>query len=196
MSKAPLLLSLLLAFPLAAEKDPWAESYRLEAQKQYAQAAQALSGLPQNLELLQLRQAYLAYLQGRYEDSVAGYRRAMAAFPQSLDAQLGLTLPLLALRRWEEAALVARKVIDQCAWNYWAHVRLLVAEEGLQQWKALAIHGQELAKRYPSDPTAFTYWARGEAHAGRSSEARQAYRRVLQLYPAHKEALEYVNRHR
>ncbi len=112
--------------------------------------------------------------------------------PQSLDSQLGLTLPLLAQGRWEEAAAAAHKVTDQCAWHYWGHVRLLVAEEGLQQWKVLATHGRELARRYPSDVTVFVYWARGEARLGNRAEAALAYEHVLQLFPGHKEASDFL----
>lgn len=192
MSRLTASVLIALALPLLAQKDPWSESYRYEAQKDYGKAAQALQALPQNLELVQLRQAYLAYLQGRHDDSVRGYRRALETNPQSLDAQLGLALPLLAQQRWNEAAVECRKVIAQCAWNYWAHLRLLVAEEGLQQWKILAAHGKELARRYPSDASAFVYWARGEAKLGNRAEATQAYQRVLQLFPGHKEATAFL----
>lgn len=186
------ILLLALSLPAMAQRDPWAESYRYEAQKNYAQAAQALQALPQTFELVQLRQAYLAYLQGRHDEAIKGYRKALEINPLSLDAQLGLPLPLLAQRKWNEAAVECRKVIHQCAWNYWAHLRLLVAEEGLQQWKVLAAHGKDLALRYPSDASAFVYWARGEARLGNRDEASRAYQRVLQLYPGHKEASDFL----
>lgn len=185
-------LALILTLPALAQNDPWAESYRLEAQKNYDQAARALRSLPQNLELVQLRGAYLAYMQGHHDEALKGYRRALEINPLSLDAQLGLTLPLLAQHRWNEAAIECRKVLDQCAWNYWAHLRLLVAEEGLQQWKTLAVHGRELARRYPSDASASVYWARGEARSGNRDEATRAYQRVIQLYPGHKEATDFL----
>jgi tetratricopeptide (TPR) repeat protein len=179
---------------LHGQSDPWAESYRLEGLKDFRQAAQVIAPFTATNEFAQLRHSYLAYLQGHYDDSYKGYQRALEMNPLSLDARLGMTLPLLAQQRWTEAAARARQVLDQCAWNYTAHVRLLVCEDALKQWDVLARHGQDLARRYPSDATALVYWARGEDHLGNQEGAGRAYQRVLQLYPGHKESLDYLNR--
>ncbi len=186
-----LLPFIIAAFPLWAS-DPWSDSYKLESQKQYAQAAQVLAPLVQTQELAQLRVAYLAYLQGKYDESIAGYTKASQMNAFSLDAPLGMTLPLLAQGRFEDAALQARAVLAKCAWNYTAHVRLLACEEGLRNWSAMVTHARMLVLRYPSDAALWVYLGRAEARLGSKDQAIQSYQRVLQLYPAHAEALAYL----
>jgi tetratricopeptide (TPR) repeat protein len=185
-------LALVLAAIPVWAADPWSDSYKLESQKQYAQAAQVLAPLAQTQELAQLRVAYLSYLQGKYDESIAGYTKALQMNAFSLDAPLGMTLPLLAQGRYEEAAVQARSVLAKCTWNYTAHVRLLACEEGLRNWSAMVTHARMLVLRYPSDATLWVYLGRAEARLGSKDQAVMAYQRVLQLYPAHNEALAFL----
>jgi tetratricopeptide (TPR) repeat protein len=191
-------MSFLLAalLPLQAgqipEADPWSQTYRLEAQKDYTQAAAVIASQRDTSEFAQLRWAYLYYLQGQYDAALQGYQAAYRMNPQSLDALLGMTLPLMAQKRWSEAANKAQQVLDASPWHYTALLRLIICEEAQALWFTMANHAQGLARRYPSDASAVCYWARGEARNGRTAEATWAYQRLLQLYPGHQEALAYL----
>ena len=189
------ILSLLLALPASAlqQNDPWSQSYRFESQRDFVQAALVIKPFLETSEFAQLRCAYLAYLQGRYDESLRGYQRAFEMNAHSLDALLGMTLPLLAQKRWDEAALKANRVLELSTWNYTAALRLMLCEEARGNWNALATLGSELSRRYPSDMSAALYWARGEAKIGRNADAVRAYERVLQLNPGFKEAVDYLN---
>lgn len=175
----------------ARSADPWRESYALEAAGQYAQAAARIENQSRASDFALLRLAYLSYLQGRHDEAVRGYQRALEANPQSLDASLGMMLPLMAQMRWRAAADQARLVLQYSNWNYTAHVRLLACEEAEKQWKTLADHARELTRRYPSDATAWVYLARGEFNLGNRKKAAEAYARVLQIYPDHVEATKF-----
>lgn len=186
-----LLSTALLAFSAASSADTWSQSYELEAAGKYAAAAQLLDPLlkqePDN-EFARLRRAWLHYLAGDYNDSQGDYKKALKANPRSLDAQIGLTLPLLAQQRWKEAAIIARQALEVAPWNYYAHLRLLVAEEGQRQWQALREHSDQLHERYPSDATILVYRARAHYWLGNMDAARDNYLQVLQRIPGHIEA--------
>ena len=87
---------------------------------------------------------------------------------------------------------MARKVIAVSPWDYTAHVRLMVCEEGEKRWQDLAQHAAEFSARFPSDATGLVYLARAEAWLGNVRRAQAAYVRVLARYPTHVEALSYL----
>ena len=179
---------------LAAQDDPWLSSYKLEAAGQYAQAAQPLESIAKTNDLAQVRLGYLLYLQARYPDAIRAYQRAQEMNSQSYDAVLGITLALLAQGRWADAATQAKSVLSNAPGNYVAHLRLLVAEEGLKDWKTMSAHAEELAKHYPGDATIWVYNARAAAWLGNNTRAAEAYRRVLQIVPGHLEAAKFISR--
>lgn len=174
-----------------AASNLWADSYYLESQGKYDAAAKVLQSelakRPAD-EFVVLRVAWLKYLAGNYSQAASDYQHALNLNPKSLDARLGLILPMLAQKRWREAAQIARQVLETAPWNYYAHVRLMSAEEGQEKWGVLAQHAKEVSIRYPSDATVLVYLARAEAKQGNKAEAQAAYRKVLQRIPGHYEA--------
>lgn len=181
----------------AAQGSAWQASYTLEYAGNYEQAAAALDGVLRERpgdDFALMRRAWLLYLQGRHKEAIRDYGQALAANPRSLEARLGLSLPLMQLQRWAEAEAELRKVIAVSAWDYTAHSRLLACEEGQRKWEPLARHAAELAARYPADANALVYLARAEAWLGNVAKARAAYALVLTRMPAHVEAANYLSR--
>ena len=185
-----------LAMPSWASDDMWSLSYSLEAQGNYSKAIQALNPAVKedpDHEFARLRLAWLKYLNRDYNASIRDYERALAINEESLDAMLGVTLPLLAQGRWREAEKAAETVLAIAPWSYYGHLRLLVAKEGQGKWDALAERARELSQRFPADATALVYLARAEARRGNTDAALAAYRGVLVRVPGHIEATSYVS---
>lgn len=180
----------------ATADDNWARSYRLESNRQYVEAAKAieiyLKQTPDNL-FAELRSGWLYYLAGNYSRSIKHYQTALQLNSTSIEAPLGLTLPLLAQGRWREAAAQANKVIAVSKWNYYAHIRLMACEEGLKMWDDLLKHAREVQKRYPSDATVLVYLARAYKNTGESTKAKQIYEEVLTRVPGHIESSQFVS---
>ncbi len=196
-TRAGILSLILLAAAVGARADLWSDSYRLEAEARYGAAAALFDPLVKHQptdEFALLRRAWLHYLGGNYNQSQSDYRRALQLNPQSLDARIGLCLPLLAQSRWKETAIAANEALEVAPWNYYAHLRLLVAEEGLKQWQTLLEHAETLHRRYPSDATALVYQARAHLWLGNRKAAAESYRQVLQRIPGHIEASQYLAR--
>jgi tetratricopeptide (TPR) repeat protein len=190
-----LLLAITATGARAAMEEAWEESYRHEATGQFTLALKALqpvlSKYPRH-EFALLRTGWLNYLLGKHNDAVESYKQALAVNSKSLDARLGMTLPLLAQQRWREAAYHARQVLEIAPWNYYAHVRLMMCEEAEGQWEALAKHAAEVTVRYPSDATVQVYLARAYARLGKESQARIVFEEVLERFPRHLEAKQYL----
>ena len=176
MRKWTAALLFLAAASAWADESPWQKSYRLEATGKYAEAAAALDGASGgDADLALMRRGWLAYLQGRYNEAMDFYGRASKMNPKSLEAQLGITLPLMAQQRWREAASHARQVIAESSWDYTAHLRLMIAEEGLRDWKSLAEHAERVSEHYPADATTLVYLARAQAWMGNTKAAKETY---------------------
>jgi len=177
-----------------AEVDPWEESYRLEKVFQYDSAINVLRNISSKNELVNLRRGWLNYLKGAHSRSIDHYKKALKTNSQSLDARLGLILPLLKQQRWREAAVNANKVIEVAPWNYHAHVRLMKTEEALKQWEKLFKHADAVHLRYPSDATVLVYMARASHKLGNTKQAKEFYNKVSELFPDNFEAKAYINR--
>ncbi|MDQ6961961.1 MAG: tetratricopeptide repeat protein [Mariprofundaceae bacterium] len=188
----------LLGMSLAQAKEsstPWQTSYALEASGQYEQAAAVLVpllGYGGSSEFALLRYGWLNYLQGNYNDSIRAYTRSLTRNTRSIDARLGIALPLLVQQRWREAAKYAQQVIAVSPWNYSAHESLMRCEEGLKQWETLAKHARDVSSYYPSVVAPYVYLARADLWLGQTDKAYAAYQQVLERQPNHLEALRYL----
>ena len=101
-------------------------------------------------------------------------------------------MPLLARQRWKEAASIARQALEVAPWNYYAHLRLLAAEEGEQQWQTIRKHSDQLHERYSSDATMLVYRAPARHWLGDMKGARENYLQVLQRIPGNIEAQQFL----
>jgi len=174
---------------------PWSSSYALEANGKYEQAAALLipylhSG--DRSEFATLRYAWLNYLQGNFNDARSSYKKAITLNPRSVEAKLGIALPLMAQQRWREASRYVQQALAQAPMNYTAHSYLMACEEGLKRWQDLEKHAKNVSTYYPTDATALVYLARAYAWQGKVLLAKSAYHQVLMRVPAHVEALRFL----
>ena len=191
---AVLLLSI-GATPALAGQGPWENSYTLQAHGKYVAALQALDAVPNNgpeAAFKTLRVGWLQYLMGHYDASLAAYRKAAKADPQSLDALLGQTLPLLAQQHYAQAAQAADAALAVAPNSYTALLRLAQAREGQKDWVDMQLAAAALAGHYPAETAGFLYLARANAWQGHSRRASAAYRALLVRDPGEREALSYL----
>lgn len=191
------ILLFLIPLTVTAGSSVWDKSYQLAMKGNYSEAADVLEPMVRkgNDEYALLRVAYLNYLQGNYSDAVSMYERAVRLNPESIDAKLGITLPLMAQQRWRQVKHYTLQVLRLSHWNYVAHVRLMIAEQGMKKWQELAKHARQLAVAYPSDATVLVYLARAYAWQGNVQAAKVAYEKVLVRIPGHIEAKRYIKDH-
>jgi tetratricopeptide (TPR) repeat protein len=185
----------LSSISVQAQEEAWKSSYKLEAAGKYPDAIAAIDAVPANgpeAELKALRRGWLFYLQGNYNEAIREYRYAGERNSESVDARLGVTLPLMAQKRWREAEQNARESLKLAPNNYTGLLRLTVALEGQRDWEKMAKTASSMVASYPSDATAYVYLARAYAWLNKRNEAVAAYNAVLARYPGHLEAKTYI----
>jgi tetratricopeptide (TPR) repeat protein len=190
----PLSLGLLLLGlqAQAAGETPWQRSYKFETEGRYDHALAEITPLQSQAgssELAWLRSGWLHYLQGNHNDAIRAYNQAMRLNTDSVDARLGLTLPLMAQQRWNDAAYYARHVIASDPGNYAAQLRLLVCLEALGQWDELKTSAQTASQHFPAEYLPWLYRARAHKQLRETSDMRQAYAQLLMRKPDDAEAL-------
>lgn len=171
-----------------AEANPeiWRRSYALEAQGDTRGALTALESLPadaQRTYLYSLRRGWLLYSAGRYDESVAAYQQASQVSRNAIEPRVGELLPLLALRRWQDAEQLAREVLRMDSDNYLATRRLALALYNLGRFDAAKAAYQSVLERYPGDLEMLTGVGWCELRRGHRSEAAEAFRAVLAVSP-------------
>ncbi len=200
MKISPLLAALaatltFVVAPVLAQEAVWQSSYQLEAAGKYTEALAAIDGVAANgpdAELKILRRGWLYYLPGHFDESIREYRLAIERNPKSVDARLGLTLPLLAAKRWREAEQSAQAVLTLAPSNYTGMLRLIIALEAQKDWALMLKTAAAMVVSYPSDANAVVYLARANAWLGKRDEAVAAYSATLSRYPGHLEAKAYL----
>jgi tetratricopeptide (TPR) repeat protein len=188
---------LLCSDSLMAQEPNWRESYQSELAGNYKKALAAIEPVKSNgadAELKTLRKGWLYYLLGSYDESIREYRLAIDRNNESIDARLGVILPLLAKKRWREAEQSARSVLDLAPNNYYALLRLSIALEGQQEWRGMAEIAEKLVISYPSDINGYLYLARANAWLIKPKAAATAYKAVLTRLPDHLEATAYLRK--
>ena len=202
MKRFPMLASVSVAFTIlsgcaTSQESVWQNSYKLEAAGKYTEAIAAMDQVLANepdAELKTIRRGWLYYSLGQYNESIREYRLAMDRNGRSIDARLGVILPMLAQKRWREAEQSARAVLDRAPNNYTGLLRLAVAQEGLSDWDGMLKTTTTLTAAYPTDASGFVYLARANVGLNRRAGAIAAYNAVLSRYPGHLEATAYLEK--
>lgn len=185
------LMFMLSALPLVAKaEDPaqsaWKRSYALEAAGKYQQAIDALaqaSTSEQSKYLYHLRTAWLFYLSGRHAESVAAYAKANEAAPDSVEARIGGLLPLMALKRWQDAEQWAKDVLRIEPGNYLASRRLALILFNLGRFDAAEQQYQRVLDHYPSDLEMQAGVGFCRLRKGKHAAAKESFRAVLAVKP-------------
>lgn len=180
-----------LAVTTAAAADPvvddlYRASYALEAKGDAAGAlgkmkqVQAKSG---SSYFVRTRIAWLAYLAGLHDESARAYQESIRMKPASVEARLGLTLPLLAQSKWRELDAACREVLKLAPSNMVARARLAHALYSVGNYPDSATLYRKLIAEYPSDLTFKTGLAWAVLKMGRRAEAQGIFREVLAVSP-------------
>jgi tetratricopeptide (TPR) repeat protein len=162
------------------------KSYQLEAQGKPAEALEAAKQIRRegaNTYFLVARIAWLAYLAGRYAESSDAYRDAIKLAPAAIEPRLGLTLPLLALKKWRELEAACREVLQLDPNNAVGRARLAHANYMVGNYPDAATLYRKLVDDYPADLDHQTGLGWALARMGRVKEGKEVFGQVLAVSP-------------
>jgi len=176
----------------ASGADLFQQSYDDEALGKLEEALTALDRLPEARAtgyVAVLRRAWLQYRLGRFATSVDSYKKAISLQPASVEAKVGILLPLMALKNWTGAAAAAREAQKLDPNNYLATLRLAFSLYSLGQYGEALMDYRKLADAYPSDVEVRGGLGWSLLKLGRAPEAATQFREVLGVAPRNSLAL-------
>ena len=187
------LMALVVLLPAVARSDASQEvqdlyrtSYREEAKGKATAALDAMKKIQTKsgaTYFVSARQGWLAYLAGRFGESEAAYRAAIKSKPDSIEARLGLTLPLLAQKKWRPLEKACRDVLKLDAQNAVARARLAHAYYSIGNYPDSATVYRKLVRDYPAELDHQTGLGWALARMGRVGEAKKIFAEVLAVSP-------------
>jgi tetratricopeptide (TPR) repeat protein len=185
----PLLAALLaVAAPAAAQDehaDLYRQSYAAEARGDYNLAYDVLTrlGPAGGTYLAQLRKGWLHYLAGRHAQAAEAYVKAVALQPSAVEPRLGAMLPLMALRRWQDAQRVGEEALALAPGDFTALSRLAWIHYNQGRFaEAEPLYRRALAA-FPASADVRTGHGWTLLKLGRFKEAREAFEAVLAYAP-------------
>jgi len=197
-----LLMSFLLLF--AGEKLSYEEikkayyrSYMYEKVRDYTNAIKAL--MPVYLSFpngytVNLRLGWLYYLAGKYKNSEYHYRKAITAIPSSIEAKLGLILPLKSQKRWDEVEKIAYEILKVDYYNYYGNLYLCEALESLKKLKLLEKVSRKMLYIYPTDVNFLAFLGKSYYYQGLKQKAISIFKDLLILDPENYIAKEFLKK--
>jgi len=195
-----LLLAALLLLPAATawageDRDSalYQRSYDQESAGSYAEALATLkriTGAERQTYVWLLRHAWLAYLAGEHDESVKAYEAAVGKAPRAVEPRLGMTLPLMAKRRWKRVAQAAEGVLKLAPAHTTAMSRLALARYRQGRYGKAAKQYRRVLELFPSDVEIRTGLGWALLKQGKGAEAAREFERVLKVAPKQASARE------
>ena len=141
--------------------------------------------------IINLRLGWLNYLNKDYNSSVNFYKNAInISENKSIEAMLGITLPLSGRGDWDRVEDYYKKILDLDENNYTANLRLGQIKLNTENYLSAKSYLSKLIEMYPGDyetnlSLAWTYY-----YLGDKSTAHDLFIEVLALNPGDESALE------
>jgi tetratricopeptide (TPR) repeat protein len=186
-----LALALALAAGAAGAADPsghYQRSYDLEASGEIERALLALDEVDaaeRATYFFRLRRGWLLYLAGRHWDAMEEYRRASRLAPLAVEAQLGLSLPQMALRLWLDARATLEGALALDPRGYLVRSRLAYVDFNLGRFASAERLYRELLIAYPADVEMRVGLAWSLFKQGKVGAAMAEFKAVQRVAPRH-----------
>jgi tetratricopeptide (TPR) repeat protein len=138
-----------------------------------------------NSYLYHLRLGWLQYLGNKYTDSVNSYRKAAILTKDSIEAKLGLMLPLMAQGKWSDAEKIAKEILSLDPLSYMANSRLAYIYYNLKQYKDAEASYRKVLSHYPGDIEMQVGLAWSLLKQDKKEAAEKVFREILRYVPNH-----------
>jgi len=189
----------LFAFSLSYEeiKKAYQQSFFYEKIGDYKDAIRALMPVYKaypNTYTVNLRLGWLYYLWGKYNNSIYHYDKANQAAPASVEAKLGLSLPLMAQHKWGDAEKVLYKVLAIDFYNYYGNLRLCKVLEKEKKYRDQLMVALKMLNLYPASVPFLVEKGKALYHLGNLEASFKVFRGVLVLDPENLTAKGYLQK--
>lgn len=166
----------------------WQASVVAETAGNFEAALSGLAQLPSPQRegyLASFRRGWLLYRLGRYADSVAAYNVAVTLEPAGVEARVALTMPLMALTKWDDVARAAQDALKRDPENYLANSRMALAKFSTQHYAEAELLYRHLVQLYPADVEMRASLGWTLLRMGKQKEAAELFSQVLEIAATH-----------
>ncbi len=135
--------------------------------------------------LFHLRMGWLQYLAGKFPESIQSYRKAILLNKDSIEAKLGLMLPLMASGKWIDAEKVAKEILAIDKQSYLANSRLAYIYYQLKLYKEAESYYRKVLFYYPGDIEMQAGLAWSLLKQDKKGPAEKVFDEILRYVPNH-----------
>ena len=169
----------------------FSESYTLEREGKNKEALVVVKKVyDEGSYEINLRLGWLAYMSGQFTESVSYYNNAIAKYPLSVEARLGLVLPLSALGNWDQIVEQYMAVLKVDPNNTVVNYRLGVIYYERKQYDRAEGYLKKVINLYPFDHDTLLMLGWVKYRQGDNNQAKVLFNKVLMANPADASAQE------
>ncbi|MEA3503807.1 MAG: tetratricopeptide repeat protein [Bacteroidota bacterium] len=162
----------------------FSDSYTQEKEGKYSTAIETIKKVyAEDSYEINLRLGWLNYNAGLYTESASYYRKAVTLMPYSIEAKLGLVLPVYAQGNLTEVINVYRDILKIDKMNYTANYRLGAINYGRENYTKAYVYFEKLINMYPFDYDAINMFAWTNFRQGKLREAKVLFTKALMNNP-------------
>lgn len=169
----------------------FSESYALEAEGDYAGAADKLRKLYEDGSYeLNARMGWLTYMAGNFTESIAFYQKAISLKSYALEPKFGIVLPQSALGNWNAVMKQYDDIMEIDPMNTLAIYKAGMIYYGREEYEEASRHFEKVVNLYPFDYDSVIMYAWSQFKMGNLREARVLFNKALLINPGDESALE------
>ena len=166
-------------------------SYTLEQNQEYSEAVDTLIAVYDEASYeLNVRLGWLSYHAGAYDQSLEYYKKASAILPYSVEARLGLGLPLAAMGDWNEFEKIMIDVLKTDPQNTLANYKLGLLYYNRAEYDLARKYVEKVVNLYPFDFDSVILLAWINLKVEDYRKAKVLFNKSLLIYPGNESALE------
>lgn len=167
------------------------QSYGLEKAGKYFDAVSTLKGIydPKSYEI-NLRLGYLSYMAKSYSESITYYKKATELLPLSIEAKMGLVIPLSVQNNWDEIIAIYKDILKVDPMNSTVNYRLGIIYYNKGDYATSLSYLEKVVNQYPFHYDGLIMYAWANLKMEKFANAKSTFNKVLLLSPDDKSARE------
>ena len=199
MKKILLLISstLLFAININDIKKLYYKSYDYEKMQDYKDAIKVLIPLYNKYPkgyTLNLRLAYLFYLNKNYKNAIKHYKTASLYYPSSIEAKLGEMKTYYALSDFNNILKIGNELLRSDYYNFYGNYYEILGLIGIKDYKTAISITNKMIALYPTSVLYLSTLGEIYSLTNQKDKAKTTFENVLILDPNNVKAKEFLNK--
>lgn len=172
----------------------FSQTYKLETEGEYSKAVALLKNVyDEDSYEINIRLGYLTYLSGNFSEALPYYRKCIQLRPLSIEARLGLALPLSQMGNWTQVENLYKQILEMDPENSWVNYRMGMIYYGREDYATAQKYFELVVNHYPFDYDSVIMLAWTNYKLGKYREAKVLFNKALLMRPDDESAQQGLN---